>query len=210
MIRFFQHNQELFENIVEAVFSDSPPTGSGSTSAEITAGQKASYEEITMCTFKCSQIWALFNDKLDAGDLAGAEVLLSGSSEFARNMKRFCLYSAAGIHGAVPKTEPRRAAFNAALLKYETPQRKVRGRVLLFSSRLGSSLLCLSLRPLCRRCALTQPSYLLPCFCLCPCCVHSVGGGSRLPPPHRPPRPCATSCRAADARAGSWRIPATL
>ena len=55
MIRFFQHNQELFENIVAAVFSDSPPTGSGSTSAEITAGQKASYEEISMCTFKYSR-----------------------------------------------------------------------------------------------------------------------------------------------------------
>ena len=43
-------------------------------------------------------------------------MLLSGSSEFARTMKRLCLYSATGIHGAVPKTEPRRAAFNAALL----------------------------------------------------------------------------------------------
>ena len=76
-----------------------------------------------MCTFKFSQIWGLFNDKLDADDLAGAEVLLSGSSEFARTMKRLCLYSATGIHGVVPKTEPRRAAFNAALLKYETLQR---------------------------------------------------------------------------------------
>ena len=38
-------------------------------------------------------------------------------------MKRLCLYSATGIHGVVPKTEPRRAAFNAALLKYETLQR---------------------------------------------------------------------------------------
>ena len=65
----------------------------------------------------------MFNDKLDADDLAGAEVLLSGSSEFARTMKRLCLYSATGIHGVVPKTEPRRAAFNATLLKYETLQR---------------------------------------------------------------------------------------
>ena len=123
MIRFFQHNQELFENIVSAVFSDSPPTGSGSTSVEITAGQKASYEEISLCTYKYTSVWALFNDKLDAGDLAGAEVLLSGPSEFARNMKRFCLYSAIGIHGAVSKQEPRRASFNATLLKYETLQR---------------------------------------------------------------------------------------
>ena len=44
IIRFCQHNQTLFETVLKAVFSDSPPTGSGSTSAEITAGHKASYE----------------------------------------------------------------------------------------------------------------------------------------------------------------------
>ena len=36
IIRFCQHNQTLFETVLKAVFSDSPPTGSGSTSAEIT------------------------------------------------------------------------------------------------------------------------------------------------------------------------------
>ena len=36
-------------------------------------------------------------------------------SRTQRTMKRLCLYSATGIHGVVPKTEPRRAAFNAAL-----------------------------------------------------------------------------------------------
>ena len=46
IIRFCQHNQTLFETVLKAVFSDSPPTGSGSTSTEITAGQKASCDEL--------------------------------------------------------------------------------------------------------------------------------------------------------------------
>ena len=45
--RFCQHNQALFELVLKAVFSDNPPTGSGSTSPEVTARQKASYEEIS-------------------------------------------------------------------------------------------------------------------------------------------------------------------
>ena len=50
-------------------------------------------------------------------------MLLSGSGDFARTMKRLCLYSAIGVHGAVSKAEPRRATFDATLLKYETLQR---------------------------------------------------------------------------------------
>ena len=49
--------------------------------------------------------------------------MLTGSGDFAKVMKRLCLYSAIGVHVAVSKQEPRRAAINATLLKYETLQR---------------------------------------------------------------------------------------
>ena len=52
--RFCQHNQALFELVLKAVFSDNPPTGAGSTSTEITARQKASYEEISLITYGSS------------------------------------------------------------------------------------------------------------------------------------------------------------
>ena len=79
---------------------------------------KASYKEITDCSCLGSGTWALFNDNLDVANLPGAEALLNTSSEWSRTMKRACFYSAIGMHGSVLKAEPRRAAFNATLLKY--------------------------------------------------------------------------------------------
>ena len=70
-----------------------------------------------------SNTWGLFNDFLDVADLLAAEGLLNTPSEWSRIMKRVCFYSAIGMNGPVSKAEPRRAAFNATLLKYETLQR---------------------------------------------------------------------------------------
>ena len=56
IIRFCQHNQTLFETVLKAVFSDSTPTGSESTSTEITVGQKASYEELEYGTEEGSRV----------------------------------------------------------------------------------------------------------------------------------------------------------
>ena len=48
IIRFCMYNQDLFEMILKAALADSPPVGAGSSSPEIMAGQKASYEELTV------------------------------------------------------------------------------------------------------------------------------------------------------------------
>ena len=77
-----------------------------------------------MLTSTYSATWGLFNDALDVGDLAGAEALLSGAGKFAKTMKRLCLHSATGVHGLVPKSEPRRAVF-----KHDVPDRAVDGEL---------------------------------------------------------------------------------
>ena len=49
IIRFCQHNQTLFETVLKAVFSDSPPTGSESTGSAL---HKNVYVFTQLCTVR--------------------------------------------------------------------------------------------------------------------------------------------------------------